>query len=63
MRCISHQPRVALANASPRSLGCHARHEWGAVEYLLWAAADGQLPGAHVALHVLDGLSAALIDI
>ena len=35
----------------------------GAVEYLLWAAAGGQLPSSHVALHVLDGLSAALIDI
>ena len=32
-------------------------------EYLLWAAAAGLPPGAHVALHVLDGLSAALIDI
>src|SRR5207248_9599556 len=32
-------------------------------EYLLWAAAEGQLPGVRVALHFLNGLSAALIDI
>ncbi len=32
-------------------------------EYLLWAAAEGQLPGVRVALHFLNGLSAVLIDI
>src|SRR5947208_16393404 len=32
-------------------------------EYFLWAAAEGQLPGARVALDFLNGLSAVLIDI
>src|SRR5437588_2616637 len=35
----------------------------GSSRVFLWTAAAGQLPAAHVALHVLDGLSAALIDI